>query len=63
MADSFKDLKATRIFQLLSERQARFKDGKAEMPEYEDNATVIAKALHPKRQYLEVAEVKVLSED
>lgn len=63
MADSFKDLKATRIFQLLSERQARFKNGKAEMPEYEDNATVIAKALHPKRQYLEVAEVKVLSED
>lgn len=63
MANNFKELKATKFFKLLSDRQARFKEGKSQMPVYSDNATALAKALHPKRQYLTVAEVKELSAD
>ena len=63
MANNFKELKATKFFKLLADRQARFKAGKAQMPVYSDNATALAKALHPKRQYLTVAEVKELSAD
>ena len=63
MANNFKELKATKFFKLLADRQARFKAGKAQMPVYKDNATVIARALHPKRQYLTLADVKELSAD
>ena len=63
MANNFKELKATKFFKLLSDRQARFKQGKSQMPHYEDHATALAKALHPKRQYLTVAEVKNLTDD
>ena len=56
MAD-LKSLKAKKFLSMLSEREARFDAGKAELPEISDQATVIAKALHPKRQYLKIAEV------
>ena len=63
MSGSIKKLKATEFFPLLSGRQARFQEGKAELPESSDQATVIAKALHPKRQYLIVSEITERGED
>ncbi len=62
MAD-LKTLKAKKFFPMLSARQKRFEDAKAEFPTFSDNAAVLAKALHPKRQYLKVAEVIVRGED
>ncbi len=56
MAD-LKSLKAKKFLSMLSERQAKFEAGKAELPETSDQATVIAKALHPKRQYLKISEI------
>ncbi len=63
MASKLKSLKVKNFFSLLSNRQATFENAKAEMPEIPDRAMALAKALHPKRQYLKVAEVKVMSED
>ncbi len=63
MAKSFNNLKGLKFIKMLPDRQARFKDAPAEMPAFTDNATALAKALHPKRQYLKVADVKVMSED
>ena len=62
MAD-IKSLKAKKFFSMLPDRQARFESGKAELPDISDQATVIAKALHPKRQYLVVKEVIDRAED
>ncbi|MBQ8228454.1 MAG: 2Fe-2S iron-sulfur cluster binding domain-containing protein [Clostridia bacterium] len=62
MAD-LKSLKAKKFFPMLPDRQAKFNAAKAEMPEYSDNAMALAKALHPKRQYLKIAEVVERSED
>ena len=62
MAD-LKSLKATKFLAMLSGRQARFEKGKADLPEFSDQATVIAKALHPKRQYLKIAEIIDRAED
>ena len=56
MAD-IKSLMALKFLSMLSDRQARFESGKADLPEISDQATVIAKALHPKRQYLKIAEI------
>lgn len=63
MADNFKKLKGSKFIKMLPDRQARFNDAKAEIPKISDNATALAKALHPKRQYLKVADVKIMSED
>ena len=63
MAKSFNKLKGSKFIKMLPDRQARFKDAPAEMPAFTDNATALAKALHPKRQYLKVADVKVMAED
>ena len=57
MATNLKGLKAKKFFSVLSGRQQRFDSAKAEFPEFTDNAMVLAKALHPKRQYLKIAEV------
>lgn len=62
MAD-IKSLKAKKFLSMLSDRQARFEAGKPELPEISDQATVIAKALHPKRQYLKISEVIDRAED
>lgn len=56
MAD-LKSLKAKKFLSMLSERQARFESGKTQIPEISDQATVIAKSLHPKRQYLKIEAV------
>ena len=63
MAGNFKSLKATRFLSMLKDRQARFESGKAELIEIEDNAMALAKALHPKRQYLKIAKVTKRGED
>ena len=63
MAKSFNKLKGSKFIKMLPDRQARFKDAPAEMPAFTDNATALAKALHPKRQYLKVADVKIMAED
>ena len=62
MAD-IKSLKAKKFLSMLSDRQKRFDEAESTFPTYPDNATVIAKALHPKRQYLKVAEVVKRSKD
>lgn len=62
MAD-IKSLKALKFLPMLSERQKRFNEAEAKFPTYSDNASVIAKALHPKRQYLKVANVIERAED
>ena len=62
MAD-LKTLKARKFLSMLSERQERINDAKAEFPTFSDNAAVLARALHPKRQYLKVAEVIERGED
>ncbi len=62
MAD-LKSLKARKFLSMLSDRQERFESAKAEFPVFSDNAAVIAKALHPKRQYLKVAEIIERGED
>ncbi len=58
-----KDLKATNFIPLLKNRQARFDSASSTLSPIADNATAIARALHPKRQYLKVAEVKDMSPD
>mgnify|MGYP003295515698 CR=1 FL=1 len=63
MAKSFNNLKGSKFIKMLPDRQARFKDAPAELPAFTDNATALARALHPKRQYLKVADVKVMAED
>ena len=60
---NLKSLKAKKFFPMLSERQGRFDSAKAELPQLGDNAMALAKALHPKRQYLKIAEVVERSED
>ncbi len=62
MAD-LKSLKARKFFPMLSDRDKRFEAAEAKFPTFSDNATVLAKALHPKRQYLKVAEVVKRSRD
>ncbi len=56
MAD-LKTLKAREFLSMLPDRQERFNSAKAEFPTFSDNAAALARALHPKRQYLKVAEV------
>ncbi len=62
MAD-LKSLKARKFLSMLSDRQKRFDEAEAKFPTYSDNASVLAKALHPKRQYLKVAEVTKRAKD
>ncbi len=62
MAD-LKSLTIKKFLPMLSGRQARFDAAAAKFPEFSDQASVIAKALHPKRQYLKIAEVKEMAPD
>lgn len=62
MAD-LKSLKARKFLSMLPDRQKRFESGKAELPDIPDQAAVLAKALHPKRQYLKIAEIIDRAED
>lgn len=62
MAD-LKALTLKKFLPLLSGRQERFDSAAAKLPEFSDQASVIAKALHPKRQYLKIADVKEIAPD
>ncbi len=62
MAD-IKSLKAGKFISLIGNRQKKFDSASAEMPKYEDNAMAIAKAIHPKCQYLKIENVKEMSAD
>lgn len=62
MAD-LKSLKATKFLSMLSHRQAKFEVAQAKLPEFSDNASVLAKALHPIRQYLKIESIKERGED
>lgn len=62
MAD-IKSLKATKFLSMLSHRQAKFEVAQAKFPDFFDNAAVLAKALHPKRQYLKVKSITERGED
>ncbi len=63
MPKRIKQLKATKFISLLSNRQAKFEVARADVPNFSDGATALARALHPKRQYLKVAEVVERAED
>lgn len=52
-----KPLKASKFISVIPERQKRINDAPAVLPNVSDTAYEIAKALHPNRQYLKVAEV------
>lgn len=62
MAD-IKSLKATKFLSMLSHRQAKFEVAQAKFPTFSDNASVLAKALHPKRQYLKVKSILERGDD
>lgn len=62
MAD-IKSLKAIKFLSMLSDRQSRLVSGKAELPDFPDQAMALAKALHPKRQYLKIAKVEERADD
>lgn len=57
MASKIKAIKTNKFIPLLSGRQKRFEEEQARLPEMPDQAFVIARALHPKKQYLTVKEV------
>ena len=60
---NIKSLKSKKFLPMLSVRQARFNAAEAKLPDFSDNAMVLAKALHPKRQYLKIAAVTKRAED
>ncbi len=60
---NLKSLTPKKFLSMLSDRQSRFDAAAAKLPEFSDQASVIAKALHPKRQYLKIAEVKDMAPD
>lgn len=62
MAD-IKSLKAKKFISLLSGRQKTFEAAPARIPDFSDQATVIARALHPKAQYVKVAQVIERADD
>lgn len=60
---NLKSLKSKKFLPMLSERQARFNSAEAKLPDFSDNAMVLAKALHPKRQYLKIAAINKRADD
>ena len=60
---NLKSLTIKKFLPMLSDRQARFDAAAAKFPGFSDQASVIAKAMHPKRQYLKIAEVKEMAPD
>ena len=60
---NLKSLSPKKFLSMLSDRQARFNSASTKLPEISDQASVIAKALHPKRQYLKIDEVKDIAPD
>ena len=62
MAD-IKSLKAKKFLPMLKDRQERFESGKAELSAVGGSAMALARALHPKRQYLRIEKVTERGED
>lgn len=62
MAD-LKSLSPKKFVSVLPDRQAKFKAAAPVLPKIADNAMALAKALHPKRQYLKIAEIVERGED
>lgn len=58
-----KPLKARKFISLIPGRQAKFKQASTELVKDNDHAMYLAKALHPNRQHLKIADVRVMSED
>jgi len=63
MASPINSLKSKNFLPMLGDRQARFKKASAELYDVPDQSRVLAKALHPHRQYLKVAKVTPLPGD
>ncbi len=63
MASNLKKLTVKKFIPLLTNRQETFESAPATLPQIPDNAMALAKALHPKRQYLRIAEVKEIAPD
>ncbi len=60
---NIKSLKSKKFLPMLSDRQARFSAAEARLPDFPDHAMALARALHPKRQYLKIAAVTERSGD
>lgn len=60
---NLKSLKAKKFLPMLSERQAKFDAAEAKLPDAPDHAMYLARALHPKRQYLKISVVTERAED
>lgn len=60
---NLKSLTIKKFIPLLTNRQEKFESAPAQLPQISDNAMALAKALHPKRQYLKVAAVADMAED
>lgn len=58
-----KPLKATKFVSVIPERQSRISNAPAVLPTEVDTAYEIAKALHPKRQYLKIESIVERGED
>ena len=63
MKSKINSLSVSGFLPLIINRQIRFFKAEAKLPDYSDNATVLAKALHPKRQYLKVTKVEQRADD
>ena len=63
MASPIKALQFQKFLSMLPDRQARFEAGAPTLPPGSDQARVIARALHPVRQYLRVSAVIERGED
>lgn len=63
MAGKLKSLDAKKFVPMLSARQERFNIAKPVLPEISDQAAVIARSLHPKRQYLKISSIIQRTDD
>lgn len=63
MSSPIKNLKKREFIPILAGRQKRFDSEMARLPELPDNAFAIARALHPKKQFLKVAEIIERTDD
>ena len=63
MASPIKSLSFKKFLPMQSDRYSRFNAAPAEVPPATDHARALAKALHPKRQYLKVSAVTQRAQD
>lgn len=63
MASKIKSIKTNKFIPLLSGRQKRFESSMARLPEREDQAFALSKALHPVKQFVKVSEIIERADD